>query len=328
MDKEEHRLRMNFVTNYITAFKKLHRAHLHGGAPHKPILLLSILEGVSRGEIKSNQIFITPELILCFKELWIKMVRTPHQMNFALPFYHMRTESFWKLICKPGHEIALTSSNSIKSLNALNESLLYAEIDKELFLLMNDAQSNSVLRMTILAKYFPNLPDVSVDYGLLKSFEHQILNEDPEQYKNRIESLQSNSSKEEVEQDLYVRSALFKRQIPKIYDYTCAISRMRVISAANYQMVDACHIVPFSVSKDDTIGNGISLSPNFHRAFDRGLISISEDFKVIVSQQLKEDQSPYSISQFDGRRIMLPETSQYQPKIENLKWHHANRLLR
>lgn len=32
----------------------------------------------------------------------------------------------------------------------------------------------------------------------------------------------------------------------------------------NAQLVDACHIVPFAISKDDTINNGISLSPNLH----------------------------------------------------------------
>ncbi|WP_201288840.1 HNH endonuclease signature motif containing protein [Polaribacter septentrionalilitoris] len=40
-------------------------------------------------------------------------------------------------------------------------------------------------------------------------------------------------------------------------------------------MIDACHIVPFSISNDDTIPIGISLSPNLYRAFDRGLITIN-----------------------------------------------------
>jgi putative restriction endonuclease len=48
-------------------------------------------------------------------------------------------------------------------------------------------------------------------------------------------------------------------------------------------MVDACHIIPFSISHDDTIRNGICLSPNLHRAFDRGLFTLTNDLEVKVS---------------------------------------------
>ncbi|MFC4198185.1 HNH endonuclease [Pedobacter jamesrossensis] len=33
--------------------------------------------------------------------------------------------------------------------------------------------------------------------------------------------------------------------------------------------------VPFNVSHNDKVTNGIALCPNLHRAFDRGLVSIS-----------------------------------------------------
>ncbi len=318
---------MEGISKYLLAFKKLKRAHQYGGAPHKPILLLSILEGVSRGEITTNNIFVTPELILCFKEYWLKLVNTPHQLNFALPFYHLRTEPFWKLVCKPGFEISLTTSHSIKSLSSLNDSLLSAEIDNELFDLMKDPVSNKVLKLLLFENYFPNAKNINVDYSLFKKIEQQILNEDQIKYKATIEELNNSLSKEEVEEELFVRGSLFKREIPRIYNFTCAISRMRVISISNAQMVDACHIVPFSISRDDTIRNGISLSPNLHRAFDRGLISISSEFKVLISSQVKEDISPFSLSQFEGLKIVLPDNHTYFPNQENLEWHRNNRLL-
>jgi putative restriction endonuclease len=318
---------LNSISKYNLQFSKLKRAYQHGGAPHKPIMLLSILEGFSRGEIISNQIEITPELIMCFKEYWSKLVFTPHQMNFALPFYHMRSEPFWKLVCKPGFEIALTTSNSVKSLSSLNDSLLYAEIDSELFLLMSDPVTNGVLRMTLVKTYFPNEREVKVNYELLKNIESQILHESQAEYHSRIQTLQNSLSKEEVQEELFVRSGIFKREVPKLYNYTCAISRMRVASASNVQMVDACHIVPFSISKDDTIGNGISLSPNLHRAFDRGLISIDSDYGVLVSSKLKEDNTPFAISNFNGSKILLPESSKFYPAMENLNWHFQNTFI-
>ncbi len=90
---------------------------------------------------------------------------------------------------------------------------------------------------------------------------------------------------DEFEEEIFVRSGLFKKTTPKIYNYSCCISGMKVETTINAQMVDACHIVPFSISKDDTIPNGISLSPNLHKAFDRGLITINKEYIVRVSRQ-------------------------------------------
>lgn len=109
-------------------FSYLRRDSKYGGAPHKPILLLAILELVRKGEIRNNRITITPELVLEFKSIWSRLVVTPHNPNFALPFYHMKSEPFWKLITYSGVTIPVTSSNSIRSLNALKESVAFAGI--------------------------------------------------------------------------------------------------------------------------------------------------------------------------------------------------------
>ena len=88
-----------------------------------------------------------------------------------------------------------------------------------------------------------------------------------------------------------------------------------------YQMIDACHIVPFSESHDDTITNGISLCPNLHRAFDRGLIAIDENYRVIVSNAFVESDCDYSIKQFEKKEIVLPEKDIYQPSRDGFLLH-------
>jgi putative restriction endonuclease len=309
------------VEKYTRQFSKLKRAYQHGGAPHKPALLLAILSLVDSGQIQSNRIFITPELIMSFRELWSKLVNTPHQMNFALPFFHMRSEPFWKLVTKPGTFLSLTSSHSVKSLGSLNESIQYAELDADLFILMKDSEMNAVLTKQILQQYFAVNTLVPLDYTELHTIEKQILNDDQYTYKARIESIENNQDREQGEEELFIRSGVFKREIPKIYNYTCAISRMHVATSSNAQLVDACHIVPFSVSKNDTITNGISLCPNMHRAFDRGLIAIDENYKVKVSPSIVETDSPFSLKQFDGVEILLPNKSAYFPLSENFQWH-------
>jgi putative restriction endonuclease len=276
-----------------------------------------------KGFIENRFIEITPDLVIEFKDLWSKLVVSDHHPNFSLPFFHMRSEPFWKLVSKTGLDFPVTSSNSIRSLNGLKEALLYAEIDEQLDVLLKDTVSNAVIQEELLDKYFPETKKAfyTMTSDLFSVLESQILNEERTTYRQRIDELKSTLSKEEFEEELFVRGGVFKREIPKIYNYQCAISGMRVESTSNAQMVDACHIVPFAFSKDDTITNGISLSPNLHRAFDRGLITITTNYTVKVSSTIKEIDSPYSLGQFNGMKVRLPENMQYHPSVSNLQWH-------
>jgi len=311
------------IQKYLFQFSKLKRSATNGGAPHKPILLLSILSLIRKGEITSNRIEITPGLVLEFKSIWALLVVSHHTANFSLPFFHMRSEPFWRLVTKAGMIIPVTSFNSIKSLGTLKDSIAFAEIDKDLFDILLDSVSSSILEDKLLELYFPETKSNYRlnDCSFLNDLETQILNDDRESYAERISELRESLSNDEFEEEIFVRSGVFKREIPKIYDYQCAISGMRVESSTNSQLVDACHIIPFAISKDDTITNGISLSPNLHRAFDRGLLTINADYVVRISPAIKENESPYSLRQFEGKQIKLPNETKYYPSIENLNWH-------
>ncbi len=313
----------NSLQKYLHQIQRLKRSATNGGAPHKPILLLSIFELIRKGDITSNQIEITPELVLEFKSNWSKLVVTQHSPNFSLPFFHMRSEPFWRLITNIGMNIPLTRSHSIKSLNALKESIAFAELDKEFFRLLIDPIHNGLFVDQILEKYFHETRTNynSKDYNVYNQLETQMLNDNRAVYSSRIKELKETLPQEQFEEEIFVRGGIFKKEIPKIYNYHCAISGMRIESSTNAQLVDACHIVPFAISKDDTITNGISLSPNIHRAFDRGLITINSEYIIRVSPAIKENDSPFSLKQFDGKQIILPTNIHFYPSIENLDWH-------
>jgi putative restriction endonuclease len=317
------------LSTYIHYFSKLRRDSKNGGAPHKPILLLSIIELVQKGEIINNRIEITPELVLEFKNNWSKLVTSQHHPNFALPFFHMKSEPFWKLVTKTGMILPITSSNSVKSFNSLKESIAFAEMDKELFLFLVDPISSAVIKENVLEKYFSETKNElqNKSYDLFNIIENQLVEDNAFEYKLRIEELKNTLSKESFEEEVYVRSGVFKKEIPKIYNYHCAVSGMRIETTTNAQLVDACHIVPFSVSQNDTIPNGISLSPNLHRAFDRGLIAINDNYQLVVSTAMKENDSPYSIKQFDGKQLLLPSKEIFYPSLENLEWQFKNTFI-
>lgn len=50
-------------------------------------MLLAIINGIRKGHITNNKVFITPELLLNFRETWKQLVDTGHTENFALPFF-------------------------------------------------------------------------------------------------------------------------------------------------------------------------------------------------------------------------------------------------
>ena len=62
----------NLVQKYKRQLQSLNRASHKslGKAPHKPILLLSIIQLIHKGEILSNRIYITGDLVIAFKSNW------------------------------------------------------------------------------------------------------------------------------------------------------------------------------------------------------------------------------------------------------------------
>lgn len=302
------------LSKYAIKFNKLRVDRSKGKpAPHKAILLLAVIDGIEKNQISNNEIRITPELVAAFKDIWHKLVPdgcfTP---NFSLPFYHLKSDGFWFLKILLSRELILTTSHSIKSFAQLKQVIDYAYLDDDLYEFLLNEHTRQILKQTLLDTYFPNEYLDTSSNELVKEIVFQILNEPAAVYKTRAGAFD--------EEEVFVRSGIFKKEIPKIYNYSCAISAMRVITNSNVQMIDACHIIPFSESHDDTISNGISLCPNLHRAFDRGLIALDNEYKVLI-KSFVEQENFYSIKQFESKQIVLPNKVEFFPSLQNLAIH-------
>ncbi|MET0760259.1 MAG: HNH endonuclease [Flavobacterium sp.] len=317
------------LEKYVKQFKSLKRAshQTMGKAPHKPILLLSVLQLIHKNDIQTNRIYITGELVIAFKSNWKRLVETNHTENFSLPFFHLNSEPFWRLVFLNGQTDSQAKIKSISSFKSLKNNVAFAEIDRDLFNLLLNPLSRTIIEDFLLNNYFPSskanyqAQEISGKYDMEREIEKQIVNDTKEEYQILMNVISQKLSEDEIEEERFIRGSIFKREVPKIYKYQCCVSGMRIESTKNAQMIDACHIVPFCISKDDTLPNGITLSPNLHRAYDRGLITINEDYIVRISPTIKENDSPFSISQFAGVRIFLPEDSKNYPSPENLMWH-------
>lgn len=310
---------------YARKFSRLRRGTtVYGPAPHKPVLLLAVIQGIETGWISENRIELSPELVGAFKTIWHATVSTPHSPLIAQPFFYMRGEGFWHHVANPGFEEWVLVTRNCQAIGVLHTAVAYAKMDSDLFALLMSPVTREVLKQALIQSYFPAVRwEYPKEDSYLNVLAQQIMESPGVEYAAKVRELQESLDKESLEEELFVRSGLFKRKIPLAYENTCCISGLRVETTVNASLLDACHIVPFCQSHDDTISNGLSLCPTLHRAFDRGLIAIDPDrFTVRVSHRLAEPvESVYSIRQFEGKEIQRPADPRWWPSKENLSRH-------
>jgi hypothetical protein len=104
-----------------------------------------------------------------------------------------------------------------------------------------------------------------------------------------------------------IKQHFFRRAVLSSYRGRCCMSGM-----AEPRLLIASHIVPWSKDKANRLNpsNGLCLSAIHDKAFDKGLIALSDDFRVLVSTELKRSENLFIqtvILPLDGRSIELPE---------------------
>lgn len=117
------------------------------------------------------------------------------------------------------------------------------------------------------------------------------------------------------------RDAKFRQHIRQIYDRTCAFTGLRLINGNGRPEVEAAHIIPVERGGNDSIQNGIALSGTVHWMFDRGLLSMTDDFRILISRQLNED-----VSHLLNRSLVakVPEESRHRPHSHYIAWHREH----
>ena len=96
------------------------------------------------------------------------------------------------------------------------------------------------------------------------------------------------------------------------------------------RLLIASHIVPWSKDKQNRLNpsNGLCLSAIHDRAFDKGLISVSSDFRILVSRVLQSSKDAFlqtTLCMLAGTEIALPE--RFRPAPAFLARHRAEIFL-
>ncbi|MBB99058.1 MAG: HNH endonuclease [Rhodobacteraceae bacterium] len=117
------------------------------------------------------------------------------------------------------------------------------------------------------------------------------------------------------------RKAKFRQNIRTIYDRTCAFTGLRLINGRGRPEVEAAHIIPVEKDGSDSVRNGIALSGTVHWMFDRGLLSLTDDFSILASRHLNYDVSHLLHKDMKAR---VPSAERLRPHPHCLAWHREN----
>ena len=307
----------NILQKYIQKMERLRIDRARGAAPNKPLLLLAVIELIEQGQIPENRIILSPDLAEAFLKYWTKV--TDRKPNIAMPFFHLKSEGFWYLHANPGYETALSVASQLKTASRIREVIASASFDDELFFLLTNAHDREVIRQTLIDTYFTDfktdIESLITEKQQVDEYRQALL----QQVKQTFSSLQPLTPTEE---DNPIRTAGFRQAIMRIYDYTCAVCQLRIVTMDGESVTEAAHIIPFKVSGNNDVRNGISLCQLHHWSFDRGLISVDRNYKVIVSELMSErGPTKWLLTTLRGKSILLPEGDELYPAQEALAWH-------
>ncbi len=118
-----------------------------------------------------------------------------------------------------------------------------------------------------------------------------------------------------------VNQSFFRSMVLSSYNLKCCITGLSISD-----FLVASHIKPWAEDKANRINphNGLCLNSIHDKAFDRGFITITTDFKILVSKFFDDYSNEQAVLDFfrkyENQRINLPD--RFMPSKEFLNFHY------
>ena len=266
-------------------------------APHKPLLILWSLARLQRGE---SRLISFTDLQEPFKKLLREFGPSRKSHHPEYPFWHLQSDGLWVI----PERAALDRDLSERSRqNNPPKSVLIRERAHGGFpegleaRLRPEPQLVNRIAQRILEDNFP--PSVHDD--ILTAVGMPWV---------QVSSVRRR------------RDPNFRNLILRIYEHRCAICGWDGVLEDTALAIEAAHMRWHAAGGDDTADNGLCLCTFHHKAFDRGAIGLSEDYRVLVSQHVRGGQGVDQwLFQYVAAPIGPPQYGEEAPSPSNLAWH-------
>ena len=233
---------MKDLNYYIKCFSALNTMKMQGKpAPHKALLLLSVIDLVEQGFITDSNIQLSDILEERFKYYASQYVgnNSAYDPKINYPFYHLRSEPFWELVSTTGNPVPAISNYST---NNLKKHIAYARIDTELIQLLKDYNKRALLRAILITKYLApqnimnneHMPPTSKDINIIEKLNNLLSScqEYGETYKRLIGQGVSNIDN--------TFTSNFKTKIPVILEYFFSKGTYKIKGSIGQGRVTQC----------------------------------------------------------------------------------------
>lgn len=284
----------------IWKFQNL-RQSTEGGvrAPHKPLLVLYAI-----GRLLRNKRRFTPycdarqDLKQLLQEFGFR--ETPRRPEY--PFWRLRNDSVWKVTY--AHKIIPNCSGDVRENDLLehNASGGFHKAIADQF--QKDPILVSEVIQIMLYKNFP--PSIHQDILQAVGIESpmQIFQWQVPDYKRRR------------------RNRDFPNNVLKAYKNKCAVCGFDAELNAKPIALEAAHIKWHMYDGPDVVDNGLALCSLHHKLFDRGAFTLSEEWEISVSGQVRGSVGLKEwLGNFRGKQINLPHMMSDYPAVEYIDWH-------
>jgi len=286
---------------WLGKLANLHKDRSRGDAPHKPLLLLVVIDLFESGKIPSGKFHRDGDLAFRFNSYWALGARgRGSRPDVMLPFFHTRTDGFWTPLEADGR---IAEARNIART---------ARVDPEFLACLSSASFREAARKQIVRCHFEG----EDRRGLCELMGLPLT---PEQQEEPVDSRDSKSETK------HTRDVKFAFRVLPTYDFRCALTRYRMVAVNGTTALDAAHVKSFSSGGPNTINNGIALSKTAHWLFDRGFWSLDDDFRILVKLDAFQEQGEDALllKRRKGETIHLPGLETARPSRAFLDWHRS-----
>lgn len=282
-----------------------------GSAPHKPLLLLCVIDMVEEGVLTSPLINYSAELFFRFQCYWqIVFDRQQNRPDMRMPFHALGGERdrIWDRLTEDGKP------------SLSKETTRQCRIDGDFWRHLQSDDFRLEARQRLITSYFTPAEQVSLCAQLNL----------PEPTTSEIVAIRSSAEEYRANQKKG-RDVRFRSQVLLNYRFTCALTGYS-LTTSNENMVEAAHIHQHSLSGNDDPRNGLALSPDAHWMFDRGLWTATpsaDGFIVLVAKDQFAEFSPTgrTLLAHDQKPLYFPPTCTFRPDPKHLAWHRLHRFV-
>jgi putative restriction endonuclease len=281
------------------------RTTVRGAAPHKPLMLLTVIDLIESGDIPDGWVKYDVRLVSRFRDYWeLVLERQRNQPDIPMPFHALGgdKDKIWERFTADGQPSLAKATTRLCSL------------DPALFACLQDSGFRRQARETLVSIYFTPKEQVMLcaRLGLPVPDTEAIkaMKLDAEEFRARQKK---------------GRDSRFKSDVLGGYYFTCALTGYR-LDTETTSIVQAAHIHQHAVSGNDDPRNGLALTPDAHWMFDAGLWTVipkGDDLLIHVAIGRFTESSPHGrlLSGFHGLPLSFHVDARLRPDAKHFEWH-------